>query len=237
MCHRRLVTCACFLFFFFLMIRRPPRSTLFPYTTLFRSPDNSVSRDEPVQAKLVRTIRPPETPLPYRLREIFVNYEYANTSGQMVYPYGMVLTAPSVEVYTVESEQEVLSEDLGNGAGLEIYALFQAEVRETIDHLEPGGGNGQGFLGVSLIMQASTGAIVYEDPISGSYKAQPAAAVSHGHYAVAQFYAWPRTWIVSWSDKDVKKRRWVTQLQADDFYLTYDWTREQGDANQVDHFG
>src|SRR2546430_9283319 len=26
------------IFFFFLMIRRPPRSTLFPYTTLFRSP-------------------------------------------------------------------------------------------------------------------------------------------------------------------------------------------------------
>src|SRR6266536_4557656 len=26
-----------FLFVFFLMIRRPPRSTLFPYTTLFRS--------------------------------------------------------------------------------------------------------------------------------------------------------------------------------------------------------
>src|SRR5436190_11763198 len=26
-----------FVFFFFLMIRRPPRSTLFPYTTLFRS--------------------------------------------------------------------------------------------------------------------------------------------------------------------------------------------------------
>src|ERR1039457_7494937 len=30
--------CATFsLLFFFLMIRRPPRSTLFPYTTLFRS--------------------------------------------------------------------------------------------------------------------------------------------------------------------------------------------------------
>src|SRR5437899_10631915 len=31
--------CFCFLsfFLFFLMIRRPPRSTLFPYTTLFRS--------------------------------------------------------------------------------------------------------------------------------------------------------------------------------------------------------
>src|SRR3712207_7265526 len=27
----------CIVVFFFLMIRRPPRSTLFPYTTLFRS--------------------------------------------------------------------------------------------------------------------------------------------------------------------------------------------------------
>src|SRR3712207_8330302 len=34
-----LFICVMFLFalFFFLMIRRPPRSTLFPYTTLFRS--------------------------------------------------------------------------------------------------------------------------------------------------------------------------------------------------------
>src|SRR6266581_7619378 len=30
------ISMLCFLFFF-LMIRRPPRSTLFPYTTLFRS--------------------------------------------------------------------------------------------------------------------------------------------------------------------------------------------------------
>src|SRR5438874_6285027 len=32
-----------YLFFFFLMIRRPPRSTLFPYTTLFRSPRAATS--------------------------------------------------------------------------------------------------------------------------------------------------------------------------------------------------
>src|SRR6185436_21066695 len=31
------------LFFFFLMIRRPPRSTLFPYTTLFRSSERGGS--------------------------------------------------------------------------------------------------------------------------------------------------------------------------------------------------
>src|SRR3989442_13149207 len=30
-------TMSLFIVFFFLMIRRPPRSTLFPYTTLFRS--------------------------------------------------------------------------------------------------------------------------------------------------------------------------------------------------------
>src|SRR5438034_11421486 len=30
--------------FFFLMIRRPPRSTLFPYTTLFRSPQSAADR-------------------------------------------------------------------------------------------------------------------------------------------------------------------------------------------------
>src|SRR5438445_12995467 len=32
--HHAPTACSCF---FFLMIRRPPRSTLFPYTTLFRS--------------------------------------------------------------------------------------------------------------------------------------------------------------------------------------------------------
>src|SRR2546422_9363959 len=37
--------CFVSLFFFFLMIRRPPRSTLFPYTTLFRSTEAIVSMD------------------------------------------------------------------------------------------------------------------------------------------------------------------------------------------------
>src|SRR5438034_2487318 len=38
------------LFFFFLMIRRPPRSTLFPYTTLFRSARASPPASAPVAA-------------------------------------------------------------------------------------------------------------------------------------------------------------------------------------------
>src|SRR6266536_1594065 len=55
-------TC-CYLFVFFLMIRRPPRSTLFPYTTLFRSrpvdghlpgPEGHGDRDVPQRG--VRTL-------------------------------------------------------------------------------------------------------------------------------------------------------------------------------------
>src|SRR2546430_11299350 len=40
------------LFFFFLMIRRPPRSTLFPYTTLFRSYLRSIIAGDSSQAGL-----------------------------------------------------------------------------------------------------------------------------------------------------------------------------------------
>src|SRR6201997_5231795 len=41
-------------FFFFLMIRRPPRSTLFPYTTLFRSlPLGVRRRPDPQEARRV----------------------------------------------------------------------------------------------------------------------------------------------------------------------------------------
>src|SRR2546428_11418020 len=40
--------------FFFLMIRRPPRSTLFPYTTLFRSPGVDGERTSTFEADLAR---------------------------------------------------------------------------------------------------------------------------------------------------------------------------------------
>src|SRR5439155_24688705 len=36
--------------FFFLMIRRPPRSTLFPYTTLFRSTTRATSCSRPASS-------------------------------------------------------------------------------------------------------------------------------------------------------------------------------------------
>src|SRR5207244_10933622 len=46
-----------FLLFFFLMIRRPPRSTLFPYTTLFRS--RCMSDKTSFYPELAKDIVPP----------------------------------------------------------------------------------------------------------------------------------------------------------------------------------
>src|SRR5256886_15593641 len=49
-----------FIFFFFLMIRRPPRSTLFPYTTLFRSLGFERVGDEGIGCEqLDRQLAPP----------------------------------------------------------------------------------------------------------------------------------------------------------------------------------
>src|SRR3712207_7734784 len=77
-------------FFFFLMIRRPPRSTLFPYTTLFRSfedivPPVSELAGEP-EAALVGVVDTHPTPLPQwsvsdrkstRLNSSHANISYA----------------------------------------------------------------------------------------------------------------------------------------------------------------
>src|SRR5256885_2870139 len=44
MMFMRLKSFCIYFYFFFLMIRRPPRSTLFPYTTLFRSVRDVMTR-------------------------------------------------------------------------------------------------------------------------------------------------------------------------------------------------
>src|SRR5258708_32760027 len=47
-------------FFFFLMIRRPPRSTLFPYTTLFRSGRRAA---RPARARSARRLQDQPAPV------------------------------------------------------------------------------------------------------------------------------------------------------------------------------
>src|SRR6266496_1987849 len=57
---------------FFLMIRRPPRSTLFPYTTLFRSPPRDARSDllRPVLAPVRLTGLQPGDGKPYSLAAV-----------------------------------------------------------------------------------------------------------------------------------------------------------------------
>src|SRR5256885_10871191 len=55
-------------FFFFLMIRRPPRSTLFPYTTLFRSARCSSSTGRRIGSVFANLAPRPAGPLPYEQR-------------------------------------------------------------------------------------------------------------------------------------------------------------------------
>src|SRR6266540_6653496 len=63
------------MFFFFLMIRRPPRSTLFPYTTLFRSgararpPGTGTARWPALRSDPRRGRRAPRTPARPRSEE------------------------------------------------------------------------------------------------------------------------------------------------------------------------
>src|SRR6266850_4967554 len=62
----------CSLMFFFLMIRRPPRSTLFPYTTLFRSPAGAKS--------LVLIVDDPDAPDPKAPKMTWVHWVLYNIS-------------------------------------------------------------------------------------------------------------------------------------------------------------
>src|SRR2546430_3901884 len=60
--------------FFFLMIRRPPRSTLFPYTTLFRSIPSGSKDPFALRRQangIVKTIA--EHKLPFRLSELMAD--------------------------------------------------------------------------------------------------------------------------------------------------------------------
>src|SRR5215813_14372355 len=60
--------------FFFLMIRRPPRSTLFPYTTLFRSRWSDPARSSPAHKRACRQARDRKST---RLNSSHVRISYA----------------------------------------------------------------------------------------------------------------------------------------------------------------
>src|SRR3712207_7355048 len=76
--------------FFFLMIRRPPRSTLFPYTTLFRSMGKLLVRrlDEGQHRAAARTSPPSTTRAPRA--QCLTRAELGRATPQMRLPWGVV---------------------------------------------------------------------------------------------------------------------------------------------------
>src|SRR2546425_12959962 len=78
------LTSCSLLFFFFLMIRRPPRSTLFPYTTLFRSVRRGqrldhVARKHPARADRRPRAEFPECTADARLGRVLLSESHAPT--------------------------------------------------------------------------------------------------------------------------------------------------------------
>src|SRR5437867_7207511 len=79
----------CYFYFFFIMIRRPPRSTLFPYTTLFRSELHLLwaPRGKIHWANVSFSQVPAPAPRPVRLATIHRSEEH---TSELQSPYDLV---------------------------------------------------------------------------------------------------------------------------------------------------
>src|SRR2546430_17244282 len=81
-CSSLLATSIGIIAFFFLMIRRPPRSTLFPYTTLFRSRIGQGDYTRPVEVRRHEALADLQQALERmrgRLRQSTINKNYLNS--------------------------------------------------------------------------------------------------------------------------------------------------------------
>src|SRR3989337_4174436 len=87
---------SCFVFFF-LMIRRPPRSTLFPYTTLFRSEEASLT--------LVVVGRKARDH--YRRRPWTVKSEMLSFFDRLAYSHAAELSTRLIQDYLTEETDEI----------------------------------------------------------------------------------------------------------------------------------
>src|SRR5215213_7763899 len=149
-------------FFFFLMIRRPPRSTLFPYTTLFPSGSDGAARDErymyrePVETGPDGRFRIADLPRGMRVGLMavhpeLVTAEMAGVEAPTAQPVRLRLTRPrSLEGRVKDRQGEPVAEarlffsegpgaPLGGGWELRrAQATSDAEGRFVLSGLKPG---------------------------------------------------------------------------------------------------
>src|SRR5438034_5257373 len=128
MCFRGIVVdllCASYILysslcFFFLLIRRPPRSTLFPYTTLFRSGGEAPvgGRHEVVlQTRKIISMRIPEVPavvVPVDRDQADPRLDEASGQQQALAVNVSAVSVTGARVFTVEPER---APGLGRGKG------------------------------------------------------------------------------------------------------------------------
>src|SRR5476649_851273 len=97
-------------FFFFLMIRRPPRSTLFPYTTLFRSAWRGLIYQQPQFLDFFRAVTPIDV---IERMQIGSNPVQRNERG------GVEAIRPALWVLAWSQSRHMLPAWFGAGSGLE----------------------------------------------------------------------------------------------------------------------
>src|SRR3712207_6940910 len=109
---------------FFLMIRRPPRSTLFPYTTLFRSGYTSMVRREPVG--VIGQIAPWNYPLMMAIWKIGPALATGNTI--------VLKPAPTTPVTTLDRKSTRLNSSHAN-ISYAVFCLKKKTLTYSIGHL------------------------------------------------------------------------------------------------------
>src|SRR5260221_6917619 len=105
------------LFFFFLMIRRPPRSTLFPYTTLFRSDAEAYDEFSKMMTPMCRFMKPilsmippdPTTLHPRDLQRLFfLGQRFRDLSSDERYTLIQLMTMSAADFLDQWFETDVL---------------------------------------------------------------------------------------------------------------------------------
>src|SRR5688572_32888340 len=106
------------------MLRRPPRSTLFPYTTLFRSPI-------PGRGTVAVEVPNDQTATVY-LREIFVSAEFAESKGKLPLALGKDVNGIPVVADLTAMPHLLVAGATGSGKSVGLNSMICSIDRKSV---------------------------------------------------------------------------------------------------------